>query len=324
LILPHRFLRFLKILLLLSGVLALIFSMLSLWPVIGKPWPGFFYSPFYTTNVFTDSSTPAWEAGLRPEDRVILAGNSRIDRLHAETEKVGNGNTLYLVYELGRQLAGIQVQVESLDFFRLAEKALPQYFAGLLAILLARGSLYPLFACISGIALIIAPNYFLAAGCGLESGFEISGCATIGKWSAFFYFPLWSLALGAGWLETGLRLIKSRRKRLWFSSVVGLLLVFDLSGYLYASMNTATWNNPDFIVWHSRVEFWVGWLGFSLLFAVFHFKSGSSTRKILPLLALALFIAGFIFSTVFNIGWPGFGPQWYALSLPLFIVSTRR
>jgi len=280
----------------LTGLLVLLASALPLLAVVGKPWPGYFYSPFYTTNVFTNQTTPAWKVGLRPEDRVIRVGSSGIDQFQVETARVGVGGKLYLIYELGRVLTAIEVRVEELDGWRLLEKSAPLFLAGIMLVGLGAWRLWNknkwagIFSWLVGLGLLAAPDYFLGPGHGLESGFDPAN--SLGKWSSYFYFPIWTIALATGWVWATQRIFAgNKRLRGWAFGVGGLLLAFDLLDYLYAVWRTATYNNPDYVVWHSRGEFWVGWLGLALLFSLVIFlkktrmtqNSGYSTHSTLTL-----------------------------------------
>ncbi len=267
------------------GLLVGVASLLPLLTMLGKPWPGFFYSPFYTTNVFTDQTTPAWQAGLRPEDRVIRAGSFGIDQLQIEATRVGNGGKLYLVYELGQVLTGIESKVEELEGWKLLEKAGPLFLGGIMLVgygmwRFGRRDIWAgIFSWLAGLGLLAAPDYFLGPGRGLESGFDPA--YGLGKWASYFYFPIWTLVLAAGWFWAIQRIFAEKKRWWgWAMGVTGLVLAFDLLGYLNAVWRTATYNNPDYVVWHSRGEFWVGWLGLGLIL------SGHST------LTLALFLLG--------------------------------
>jgi hypothetical protein len=297
-------------------------SLLPFLAVVGRPWPGFFYNPYYTTNVFTDQTTPAWKAGLRPEDRVIIINKLRIDRLQPETEKAGIGGEITLVYELGRVLASIPVQVEELSWFRFLEKAAPMYLTGLLLCFYgwAKTDIFlKVFQWLCGLALLIASDYFLGAGCGLESGLS---CGS--KWSAFGYWPLWSVAGAFGWAWLLKLLLASSKWYRWWGLcrlLLGLLLLLDLMHYLISALTSATYNNPDYIIWHNRGEFWLLWLGLVVLLAaaVWQKRLNLNWKKaVISGVGLGLFILGFVVPTTFDLSLPGLGPQWYSLGLALF------
>ncbi len=336
------------ILVLVLAALCFLLSVLPLVGAVGKPWPGFFYSPFYTTNVFTDASLPAQQAGLRPEDRVIQAGAlpgqwPRIERLTEQTRLAAAQNhPLTLVYELGRDLVTIPVKVELLDWLRLLEKAGPLFLTG--GLLFFAGLTRPnnslawqIFVFFSALALLAAPDYFLNAGNGRESGFlpDISnGLATSAKWSTFLYMPLWKIALTAGaifYLQTIGNLQLATRnsqlpppdhRQLFFQSLVIALLIFDLISYSYEAIKTAIYNNPDYVVWQGRTAFWPEWGGLTLLLVIGEIRR-RGWKALLPIAGYVLFLGGFIIPTVFDLTPTGSGPQWYSLGLLLYFTTQN-
>jgi hypothetical protein len=196
-----------------SVLLCLLLSALPLVWAVGRPWPGFFYNPFYTTNLFTDPTTPTYQAGLRTEDRVVQAGAlpgqwPRIDQLHQQTALAAQQNRpLTLLWELGPVAGTIAIPVENLSWWRVLEKSGPLFVAGLMLAFLAlsRKELPPerrCFAAFAALALLSAPDYFLNPGFGLESGFAPlaapSWLTAPAKWSTYFYAPLWKIALTWG------------------------------------------------------------------------------------------------------------------------------
>ncbi|NWJ45748.1 MAG: hypothetical protein HXX08_07705 [Chloroflexi bacterium] len=294
-------------------------------------WQGFFYSPFYTTNVFTDSATPAWQVGLRPEDRVVMVAGQRIDQLQLLTVKAGlAGKSLNLVYELGRVLTAIDVNIQVLDWSRYFEKNAPFLLASLSLIwigVITRKSplLLRIFCTLSGVALGIAPNYYLANGCGLESGLETQ-CLLSGKWSTYLYNPLWSVTVAIGLCWYLSELVEKKRWRLWAQGLVLLALLISLAGFLQASIISANYNNPDYVVWQSRGEFWFLW-GSLLVLALMRVWRRKRQREwgLLTVACLLVFTGGFIFVTVFDIVIIGLGQQWYTLALPLYFqINMRR
>jgi hypothetical protein len=360
------FFAFWRSLFLVLVVSFLILSSLPLFWTAGRFWPGFFYSPFYTTNLFTEADTPAYQAGLRPEDRVIQAGAFPgqwllINSLEKETTlSVKVDRPLTLVYELGRDLVAIPVQVEPLGWNRLLEKALPFFLSGLWLVLsplspdgaashnkgnspggaashnkgnspggaASHRSHYlegRIFAGLSALALLAAPDYFLNSGNGLESGFDPAiGLASdswltfSGKWSTYLYAPLWKLAIAAGAVYA-LRLLLNHRPKLGRLglALVLILLAFDLTSYAYEALRTATYNNPDYIVWHGRTAFWPEWIGLTLLLLATEIGR-LNQRSWFRLSGFLLFLGGFIIPTTFDLVLPGPGPQWYTLGLVIF------
>ncbi|HEX2912900.1 MAG TPA: hypothetical protein VH186_18990 [Chloroflexia bacterium] len=304
--------------------------LLTLLPLMGfmsgpRYWPGFFYAPFYTTNIFTDAQTPAAAAGLHSEDRVVgVARSDRIDKLHEVTAQQGEaGAKIRLIYELGRELTAIQVQVEPLSWGRWLEKSGPLLLAALLMGLIGWRE-RKAFPFLLAIAVTAGLDYWLNRGAGRESGFDPAAWLSAGellslsaKWSAFLYWPLWTLACLTTALFVINRCLKGRLRRVALILVITAALS-EFGAYCYEASKSATYNNPDYIIWHARAVFWWIW-GFLLLLMLGVVLSRWRRWPIwLGLLGLAVFILGFMYPTTFDSAWSGPGPQWYALGLPLF------
>jgi hypothetical protein len=316
--------------LLLFPLSSLLFPLLACLPLIGmlnQPHSGFFYAPYYTNNIFTDPTMPGYQAGLRPEYRVVSVNRQLIDRLPAEIANTGVGGTLFYVWELGNIADIISLKVESLSFWRLAEKASPFVLTALLLFwaairvksLLLKTALY-----LSGGAVSAGLDYFLVSGVGLKSGFDPAlrlaqgdYLGLVGKWSAYAYFPLWSLALASWTLYFwGLWLEKYPQWRKWAGSVIILVAFCNFSGHLYSSVLTEIYNNPNFTIFYSRGEFWLLWLPFTLFaIATIWLKLRISIRRrVLVTFGFILFITGYVASTIFDRNLlPFIGAQWWAL-----------
>lgn len=299
----------------------------SVGPLVGQLsssgyWPGFFYAPFYTANVFSDPTTPAGAAGLRPEDRVIGLRPARIERLAELTDRAGAvGGKVTLIYELGRELTSVEVPVTRLDWGRGAEKAGPLLVAGLLLVGLGWQKRQG-WAGLVALPLLAAPDYWLNPGAGRESGFDPAHWLANGqflfvsaKWSSFLYWPLWTLAWAGLSLSVAGQLFQFQKRAGGLARALILTaLAAELAAYLYDAIKTATYNNPDYVIWHARAVFWPGWgllLGLTGLWA----WRKQTWAAWVGLLGLALFVAGFAFPTTFDTALPGPGPQWYALAL---------
>lgn len=330
--------------------------------------PGFIYSPFYTTNLFTDPTLNGYQMALRPEDRVIEVNKERIDQL--DTAVVRNAK-VYLVYELVHALVGIRVPVQNWTINRMLEKASPLFLSGILLLWLnvrwlLAVQLVPVKAgaendppdntdgsrsqprrenekwlilsgVLAGLALLTAPDYFLAPGAGLNSGFDPVArwqagevLALTSKWSAYLYYPLWTLAAAACGVFQLKQLITKIRWQRWFMGIVGGLVTFDLADYIYAAYLTYRYNNPDYFVWHVRGEFWLLWPLLLILVWVNIFMSENTSLKnygtpsnfkpnLIAGICFSLFVVTFIVPTVFDWSLPGFGVQWWSfLAIPYF------
>lgn len=306
-------------------VVFLIALVASLGPLLSqRTWPGFFYAPFYTTNAFTDPTTPAWRVGLRPEDRVIGLNGERIERLaQAGVKGLSGAAQFSLVYELGRELAVLEVSNEPLGWLRLLEKAGPLVAAALalLGLGLRRGLLW---GRVGALALVAALDYWLNPGAGRESGFDPVGWWQLGggllataKWTTYLYWPLWTLL----WASLVYGLVQqdrvSRRRKVALA-VLGAVIAGQLGAYTYEAVKTATYNNPDYIIFHVRMVFWPMWGALLTLASLLLWQKRREWQAWAGWLGLVSFVAGYGVVTVFDSAWPGPGPQWYGLGLVLY------
>ena len=318
----------------LAGVLVGLASWLPLLGALGQPMPGFIYSPFYTANIFNDASLNGYRAGLRPEDRVIQVNRQHIEQL---TPLAAQSGELYLTYELKQALVSIPVQAQKWTVGRLLEKSGPLLGAGCWLIWLTiRLWLTPMSrnkhslvasVFLAGLALLSAPDYFLAPGAGHESGFDpISHwhngeyLATTAKWSSYFYGLLWTLAataLSIFWLQNLFDHTRVRPNvRQWAIATTLLLLGFDLGDYLFAALRTLRYNNPDYTVLHWRGEFWLLWPLVLTLAWVSKLKLNS--RSVIQHFCLMFLVAGFMVPTIFDWQWVGPGVQWYVIFVVVY------
>lgn len=305
----------------------LILTVLPLFGRLIQPHSGFFYAPFYTNNLFTDTAMPAYQAGLRPEYRIVSVNHRLIDRLQAETNTLGAGGTLFLIWELGNIADIIAVKVETLNLWRLLEKVLPFV---LIALVLYRQSLKNQPALLkaalglAALAITSGIDYFFVSGAGLGSGFDPSArlaqadyLGLLAKWSAHLYFPLWSpvLAIGAAYFS-GIWLKQRKKWRNWFWSVIALATFSNLCGHFYSAVLSIIYNNPNFTIFYSRGEFWLVWLPFSgfALLTLWLKIEAAFQQKVLISAGAGLFLTGYVAPTIFGkILLPAVGVQWWAL-----------
>jgi hypothetical protein len=288
-------------------------------------WPGFFYAPFYTNNVLTDPTTPAAKAGLKPEDRVIGLNGVRIEYLGEITNRQGkSGSPISLVYELGRELAAINLPVERQNLARLLEKWVVFALGGLGLVIWG----WPKnnWLALAGASLLVASgDYWLNPGAGRQSGFDPGALTASGewglattKWSTYFYWPLWLVV----WLVVGLSLVESlnslRKPKLLklLRIVIVTLALTQLAVYLYEAARTARYNNPDYITFYLRLIWWPDWAGL-LALGLWAALRHNDRRFWLGLAGLLLGVGGFGAAVLFAVALPGPGPQWYALGLGL-------
>lgn len=332
-------------------VLAVLVGLASILPLIWsltRPMSGFIYSPFYTTNNFCDATVKGCQI-LHPEDRVIEVDHQRIDQLNQLT---GQGGTLLLVYELVHALISFLAQTQAWTAGRLLEKSGPLLASGFVLIWFAiselrrnkSGEIAPetksllqkaiaaksatnwllLSVVLSGLGLLAAPDFYLAPGAGLTSGFDPVAhwhageyLALTAKWSTYLYYPIWTLAAATLATYHLQQLLNGLRWRVWAIAVGWLLIGIDLIDYLYSAYLTHHYNNPDYYVWHTRSEFWPLWGCVLLLIWLPAIRSLRQTVlvSLLSRLAFTLFLFGFIMPTVFDVTLPAFGVQWWAVAI---------
>lgn len=284
-------------------------------------WPGFFYAPFYTNNVFSDPTVPAAIAGLKPEDRVVGLNGVRIEFLGEITNRQGRaGGNVSLVYELGRELAAISVKVERQSWGRLFDKWAVFGLGGLgLAVWgwWKRQRLAQIFS----LVLIASGDYWLNPGAERLSGFDPAAFVVSGewglataKWSTYFYWPLWLALWGIVAWELIERLQVRRRISLFLKILLATFALAELVVYTYEAARTARFNNPDYITFHIRTVWWSGW-ALVLILAILACLREKRWNCWLGLVGLIVGVAGFGATTFFAVELPGPGPQWYALGL---------
>lgn len=288
-------------------------------------WPGFFYAPFYTTNIFTDHTTPAGKLGLLPEYRVVAVNRQLMEKLYPLTaEKGATGKPIALLWEVGPgRLDFLTVPVEKLEWERVLEKYGVFLLSSLLFGWLAwRGNLAAGWA---GLFCLAAADYWFNPGAGRLSGFDPAswweqgqGGLASAKWSVFLYAPLGTLL----WAALSLRLtqeIESRRVRQTLVAICLAGLLAELASYSYDAIITAIYNNPNFVIFHARTVFW-GWLlplglaGWGVL------GQPQLYQKWLQLAGLIVFVAGYVVQTTFDRDVVGFlGAQWFIVGLALAV-----
>jgi hypothetical protein len=306
-------------------IFPLVIFLLSFLPVLGfatgtRCWSGFFYAPFYTTNIFTDSTTPGWQAGLRPEYRVVLVNRQPMSRLHVLTEQSG---TLRLLWEVGpARLDEIDVPVEQLAWSRILEKYAPFYAIGLFLVWLGwRRQLF--LAMVGAAAIFAAADYWLNFGAGTQSGFEPGAWLTIlnttSKWSTFCYVPLLTLLWATlNWhlLE---QVITRQRVRRLLQAVVVAFGAGEIAAYAWNAGITAIFNNPNYVIFHTRTVFWAWLLPLALAFALAVRRRPRWVKDWLDCAGLLIFIVGYLAQTIFDrVFWDSVGAQWWLTGLVLF------
>ena len=286
-------------------------------------WPGLFYAPFYTNNVFSDPSVPAAVAGLKPEDRVIGLNGVRIEFLREITVRQGQANSsIALVYELGRELAALNVPVEKQSWGRLFDKW-AVFGLGGLGLAAWGWRRQNRLAQVGGLILLASGDYWLNPGAERLSGFDPAAFVASGewgmapaKWSTYFYWPLWLALWGVvGW---GLieRLAGRRKIRVFLKILLATFALAELAVYTYEAVRTARFNNPDYITFHIRAVWWPGWALVFILAAWVCWKQ-RRWKGWLGLAGLIVLVVGPGAMAFYAVLVPGPGPQWYALGLVL-------
>jgi signal transduction histidine kinase len=81
---------------------------------IGRPFPGFFYSPDRIVSGFTPQDFTGWQAGLRPWDRIVEVNGQHWREMRRLVLAGGIGGTLIYTVERGDQR--LQIAVPTMEF----------------------------------------------------------------------------------------------------------------------------------------------------------------------------------------------------------------
>ncbi len=119
---PHR---------LVAGVLLLTVviwgvCLLSIADQIGKPFPGFFYSPDRIVSSFTPRDFAGYQQGLRPWDRIVEVNGLHWRQMRSQVRQAGIGGIV--VYTVERRGQRLRVPVPTMEFtFSYMLRFLPAY-----------------------------------------------------------------------------------------------------------------------------------------------------------------------------------------------------
>jgi len=89
-------------------------SLYSIASQIGRPFPGFFYSPDRIVSAFTLQDFTGWQAGLRPWDRIVAVNGQHWREMRRWVQEAGIGGTLVYTVERGDQR--LQIAVPTMEF----------------------------------------------------------------------------------------------------------------------------------------------------------------------------------------------------------------
>ena len=93
---------------------------------IGKPFPGFFYTPDRIVSSFTPRDFTGWQQGLRPWDRIVGVNGLHWRQMESQARQAGIGGTV--VYTVERQGQRLLVAVPTMEFtFAQMMRFLPAY-----------------------------------------------------------------------------------------------------------------------------------------------------------------------------------------------------
>jgi len=81
---------------------------------IGRPFPGFFYTPDRIISGFTPRDFTGWQAGLRPWDRIVAVNGQHWREMRRLVREAGIGGTL--VYTVERDDQRLQIAVPTMEF----------------------------------------------------------------------------------------------------------------------------------------------------------------------------------------------------------------
>jgi signal transduction histidine kinase len=101
---------------------------------IGKPFPGFFYSPDRIVSGFTPRDFSGWRSGLRPLDRIVEVNGRHWRQMQREVREAGIGTEL--VYTIERGGLRLHIAVPTMEFTTgILMRFLPGYLASALVFL---------------------------------------------------------------------------------------------------------------------------------------------------------------------------------------------
>jgi signal transduction histidine kinase len=89
-------------------------SLYSIASQIGRPFPGFFYTPDRIVSGFTPQDFTGWQAGLRSRDRIVAVNGQHWREMRRLVREAGIGGTLVYTVERGDQR--LQVAVPTMEF----------------------------------------------------------------------------------------------------------------------------------------------------------------------------------------------------------------
>jgi hypothetical protein len=89
-------------------------SLYSVGVQLGKPFPGFYYTPDHIVSSYTQRDFSGWEAGLRPWDRILAVDGRPFQEMPSLVQEAGIGGVL--TYTVERDDRSFQVDVPTMEF----------------------------------------------------------------------------------------------------------------------------------------------------------------------------------------------------------------
>lgn len=170
-------------------------SLYSIASQIGRPFPGFFYTPDRIVSAFTPQDFTGWQAGLRPWDRIVAVNGQHWREMRRLVREAGIGGTLVYTVERGDQR--LQVAVPTTEFtLDILWRFIPGYL------------FYALFCLAVGIFVYVRNPagrlnryllLYLLAWAGI-CGAVWESFLSQQKWTVYLIHPWTAIASVAGWI----------------------------------------------------------------------------------------------------------------------------
>jgi signal transduction histidine kinase len=243
---------------------------------LGKPFPGFFFTPDNIINGFTPRDFSGWEAGLRPWDRILLVNGQHWRELPRLVNEAGVGSTL--VYTVQRGEYTLDIPVTTMEF---SGEIVFRYLPGslLLGLLLLSVAIFVYIRNPRGGLNHYSLFYLSAFACAVIVGWEYYLSPL--KWTAYFHQPLGVFTTIAGWIFFWNFPADRERKR--FLAKWPLVKTFIILGL------TMALGFPLFFFLASRFDTPILWQYFTLTFswgAFLLLGGGSLFNKTFPLIQI--------------------------------------
>lgn len=230
-------------------------GLVSIASQVGKPFPGFFYSPMRVFSSFTPPEFSGWQAGLRPWDIIVAVNGHPVKEMPRLVEEAGIGTPLtYTVERDGRLLV---IPVQTMLFTKdILIRFLPGYMVSSLVFLLIGIFVYLKNPSAAINRYLLAYLLIWSIGGGIIWECFLSQ----NKWMAYLLIPYAVSAPVAGWIFFWS--FPADRTRLEFLRRWPLIKIFILLGggtiFLMSALQVLA-NVLDHVALWNSLAFLMGW-----------------------------------------------------------------